>query len=257
MGYCRRGTGGLPLGARWGILGLAPGATHQTRHRCVEPRPRNPTSPPPGPQSLVGRQRTSRPPVDLTYVCTAMWRRAGAVGDKADSGRSSDAPGWSESGWTLWVESPTLMRSCPARPRKSTFAGDGPLRRVCVRARGQWSRTAGVCGRCGARVGPGRAYGGPDRARECHGDAGESGGDVLLSMGVTFPALRTLPKSGKQRVRGHVTGPTPVVTPPPCPKVGRRWRPQPHACGGWASLGDLSGRPWKGDGGFGGGGSWG
>ena len=55
MGYCRRGTGGLPLGARWGILGLAPGATHQTRHRRVEPRPRNPTSPLPGPQSLFGR----------------------------------------------------------------------------------------------------------------------------------------------------------------------------------------------------------
>ena len=55
VGYCRRGAGGLPLGIRWGILGLAPGITHQTRHRRVEPRPRNPTSPPPGPQSLVGR----------------------------------------------------------------------------------------------------------------------------------------------------------------------------------------------------------
>ena len=68
-----------------------------------------------------------------------------------------------------------------------------------------------------------------------------------MCAGVTLPALRTLPKSGKQRVRGHVTDPTPVVTPPPCPKVGRRWRPRSVSQSEErVSLGDLSGRPWLG-----------
>ena len=71
----------------------------------------------------------------------------------------------------------------------------------------------------------------------------------LLLWEVTLTALRTLPKSGKQRVRGHVTSPTPVATPPPCPKVGRRWRPRSVSQSKErVSLGDLSGRPWRGKG---------
>ena len=69
----------------------------------------------------------------------------------------------------------------------------------------------------------------------------------LLLWEVTLAALRTLPKSGKQRVRGHVASPTPVVTPPPCPKVGRRWRPRSVSQSEErVSLGDVSGRPWLG-----------